>query len=389
MKYIGIPKKVRKRDGMVRSALGVGLLLALVLVCVLGAESVFVSPSSSGTDVSVPPANAGLDGLTPLDPDSTMSSLDGRSDDIEATIPTDVVVTVTPTSVPSVSPTASPTPAYTETEESVHYYVTAELSIRTGPGTECEKVGLYVFGDEVDSVATTSNGWRKLSDGKYVFAEYLSLTPPEKPLTGTYYAQNNVNVRTGPGTDYEVTKKLSAGDAASVVAVTSNGWYRTSVGSYVFADNFAKTAPPTPTPKPTPTPTPKPQNLQCGLTEDEFEFFAAIVYLECPNDYEGQTWVAEVIWNRSRDTGGFGGSITHVLTAPYQFSTEKDGKPIKGATSTSSSRKAVVEAYNNEIFPRYVLFFRADYYFASPQIAYGEAGGNYFSYRQSDYDKYN
>ena len=45
MKFIGIPKTVKKKNDMVRSALGVGLLFALVLICVLGAESTFTPKS--------------------------------------------------------------------------------------------------------------------------------------------------------------------------------------------------------------------------------------------------------------------------------------------------------------------------------------------------------
>ena len=40
-------------------------------------------------------------------------------------------------------------------------------------------------------------------------------------------------MRSGPGTDYDVTKTLSTGDAIEVVAKTSNGWFRTVKDTYV------------------------------------------------------------------------------------------------------------------------------------------------------------
>lgn len=87
----------------------------------------------------------------------------------------------------------------------------------------------------------------------------------EEPWEGIYYTIGEVNVRKGPGTEYDITKVLEPGDAIEVVGRTSNGWYHTVRDTYVAVEMVSSEPPadPTPTPKPSkkysdPTPTPKP-----------------------------------------------------------------------------------------------------------------------------------
>ena len=79
----------------------------------------------------------------------------------------------------------------------------------------------------------------------------------KKELYLAVYATTTINVRSGPGTDYDVVKTVYAGDQIDVIAVTSNGWYKTYNGNYVKKDLTTETKP-TSTPKPKATPTPKP-----------------------------------------------------------------------------------------------------------------------------------
>lgn len=268
MKFIGIPKTVKKKNEALRSTIGALLLFSLIVVCVVGAESVFTgsrittsTPDDTAAAVMTTGANTEL---ALLNVDATVPDLNARSDD-SVTITTGTAAL--PTAVPSAAvssdtleATVPPetTALVTETVESGHYYVTAVLTIRTGPGTEFEKVGAYASGEELDAIAATSNGWKKIADAKYVIDDFLSATPPETELIGTYYAIGEINVRSGPGTGYDVIKTLAAGDPISVVAQTSTGWYRTAKGTYISSSLCASTPPATPTPKPTPTPTPAP-----------------------------------------------------------------------------------------------------------------------------------
>ena len=288
MKFIGIPKTVKKKNETIRSVLGAVLLVSLILVCILGAESLFTASRQRTvlTDESMPvtaadSANSLAAGAATIAPDSASESLISRSDD--ALIAAEVTAATlspspyatpaadTPTQTPTIAatgtPAATPTTAVTFTSESVHYYVTADLTVRTGPGTNYDKVKSLTAGDEVDSIAISSNGWVKLAESQYVIDDYLSKTPPEEEYSGDFYAKGEINVRSGPGTEYPVTKTLPEGSGITVVARTSNGWYRTAVGSYVNADVCTSTPPATPTPKPTPKPTPTPTPAPGSLTE--------------------------------------------------------------------------------------------------------------------------
>ncbi|MCI2043866.1 MAG: SH3 domain-containing protein [Mageeibacillus sp.] len=80
-----------------------------------------------------------------------------------------------------------------------------------------------------------------------------TISEEEKYLT--VYASSSLNVRSGPGTEYDVVKSLNPGDEIDVIAVTSNGWYKTYNGNYVSAEHTTDVAP---TDTPAPTPTPKP-----------------------------------------------------------------------------------------------------------------------------------
>lgn len=58
----------------------------------------------------------------------------------------------------------------------------------------------------------------------------------ETEMSGTYYSLGGVNVRTGPGTEYQVKDQLVRNDSVTVVALTSNGWYKLDNGGYVRSD---------------------------------------------------------------------------------------------------------------------------------------------------------
>ena len=62
----------------------------------------------------------------------------------------------------------------------------------------------------------------------------------ESDLQLAVYATTVLNVRSGPGTDYSLVKQVNPGDQIDVVAVTSNGWYKTYNGNYVKADPYAE-----------------------------------------------------------------------------------------------------------------------------------------------------
>lgn len=394
MKFIGLPKQSRSKGEGLRTALGSGLLIAVVLVCIMGAESALSgnkAASQTGSSQTAPTT----DMLASIDGDQTVPSLVDRAEETVATTtagtePTGAETTATETTGAEPTDTQVPestVPPITETEESATYYVTAKINLRSGPGTEYESIGTFARGDTVTVIASTSNGWKKLGEGKYVISDFLSTAVPETAKTGTYYATGNINVRSGPGTDFEIVKTLSAGSEIEITAVTSNGWYRTVKDTYILAKLCTSTAPATPTPKPTPTPTAKPtpkptpvpteiseMAAAVGLSVDDFELMAKVVEAESHN-YTCQVWVAQVIWNRV-NYGTWGSGVYGVLTRPGQFSTVDDN-----TTGTASSRKAILEAYPCTTIPTNVIYFRSRYYaYSDPARQYGECAGNYFCY---------
>lgn len=70
--------------------------------------------------------------------------------------------------------------------------------------------------------------------------------PVESELYMTVYADGELNLRTGPGTEYDLVRVLAPGDAIDVVAVTDNGWYRTYNGNYVASSHTTTTPPAAP-----------------------------------------------------------------------------------------------------------------------------------------------
>lgn len=58
----------------------------------------------------------------------------------------------------------------------------------------------------------------------------------EKEMSGTFYSNGDVNVRSGPSTDDAIVRKLVRDEAIKVVAKTGNGWYKLSDGGYVRSD---------------------------------------------------------------------------------------------------------------------------------------------------------
>lgn len=58
----------------------------------------------------------------------------------------------------------------------------------------------------------------------------------EKKCDKTVYTTDAVNLRKGPGTEYDRVRLMDSGTELKIVATTSNGWYKTSDGYYVRAD---------------------------------------------------------------------------------------------------------------------------------------------------------
>lgn len=124
-------------------------------------------------------------------------------------------------------------------------YTTTDVNVRTGPGTEYDKVGRILKGQSVNRIGIGDDGWSKvIYEGTTCFmsSSYLTTnsptetttsTPTEAPqktddgyssVNETVYATTDVNVRSGPGTEYEKVGRITQGDSVNRVGVGNNGW---------------------------------------------------------------------------------------------------------------------------------------------------------------------
>ena len=177
--------------------------------------------------------------------DTAIDSTTVQAKPIE-TFPQTVETTVTVVYMPDQSDETTESSDETEATTTTASSATSESSTETSEST-----------DET-TVETTSETTEETTEATTTTTAETTEAITEKELYLVVYATTTVNVRTGPGTEYDVVKSVYAGDQIDVCAITSNGWYKTYNGNYVKASLTTETKPsntPTPTPKPTPKPT--------------------------------------------------------------------------------------------------------------------------------------
>lgn len=301
MKFIGIPRKTKDKSISLSFITGILLSAALIAVCAVGVQSMMNGATNNSQSDAQAPA---LIDDTYFSADAAVPALDNRSGEdlfdglltesssaldttAQAKDPTESDMHTTPAlsgadassatiaATSSAASDAAPTPVTTtaepvttkaaaavvsESQASGVFYPKGDINVRQGPSSSHAVAYTLTSTDAVTVIAKTDNGWYKIGENQYISSEILSNSPSEWKLTGTYYLSGNSNIRTGPGTQYSVAKELPAGSAIDVVAETSNGWYRTAVGTYVKKELCSSTKKPDvqPTPKPTPAPTPAP-----------------------------------------------------------------------------------------------------------------------------------
>ena len=123
----------------------------------------------------------------------------------------------------------------------------SELNIRKEPNANSTRVGSYAYGTRL-TFTETSNGWGKTNKG-WVSLQYVYVDGDNgsNGCTGTVTG-NGLNVRTGPGTNYDKVKTLSKGDKVTVkerIKVGSTYWGYVTGGwicmDYVDVDGESNT----------------------------------------------------------------------------------------------------------------------------------------------------
>ena len=134
--------------------------------------------------------------------------------------------------------------------------VTGSLNVRKGPGTSYAVAGKLRNGDKV-TVTGSADGWYAISyEGGtgYVSSAYIvksddgaaTSTPDAGERTEGYVIASALNVRSGPGTNYNILGKLYSGELVEILGSTG-GWYKISYNGgtgYVSAEYVQEGAPP-------------------------------------------------------------------------------------------------------------------------------------------------
>lgn len=148
-----------------------------------------------------------------------------------------------------------------------------DVNVRSGPGTEHSTVGNMLDKGLSISFYESRDGWHRIGDDRWVSSQFVDThsrgggaTPSPVRETGIITG-SDLNVRTGPGTNYPTTGNMLQRGYSVPIYEVRNGWLRVGDGRWVFGNyvNYsgnrpATTAPSTPVQPPvTNTPRPAPQ----------------------------------------------------------------------------------------------------------------------------------
>ena len=119
------------------------------------------------------------------------------------------------------------------------------LRVRSEGSTAGSVLAKLTSGVEVEVLSVTEDGWYQITcDGVtgYVSGDYLVVNEEDAanlPVEGSpiylKVTASALNVRSGPGTDYDRVRKLTAGAVVMAVEEASDGWYQIEDG-YVSAE---------------------------------------------------------------------------------------------------------------------------------------------------------
>lgn len=133
---------------------------------------------------------------------------------------------------------AATTPPDVEGVKSVNetVYVIAEVNVRDAASFQSKVLGKLKGGDQVTRTGIGDDKWDRIDyNGKvgYVAKNYITNESPEtangatfEEVNQTVKATSNVNVRRGPGVDYQIIGRLKNGEEVKRTAIGSKGWSR-------------------------------------------------------------------------------------------------------------------------------------------------------------------
>lgn len=150
------------------------------------------------------------------------------------------------------------------------------LNVRWGPGTNNGVYRRAGRGSALQTSGARRNGWVQLVDATWVAGNLVSRSPvPGVSVTPPSGNPNNLatvvapqnfalNIRSGPGFNYQIVGQLLNGSRIAVTGWFSNGWAQLTNGTWVDSGHIQYSGPihggnqPNPNPNPNPNPGPNP-----------------------------------------------------------------------------------------------------------------------------------
>ncbi|QQK74198.1 SH3 domain-containing protein [Salicibibacter cibarius] len=139
-------------------------------------------------------------------------------------------------------------------EEEGYVDASTSVNVREGPGSSYDQVETLSQGESIDLLGEVE-GWYKIQlddvDSTYISGDYVTFTEPleaaeltETARThGVVQGSGSLDVREGPGNDYEVVGQLDDDTRVELEGQTSDGWYKINADdinedAYVSEEGF-------------------------------------------------------------------------------------------------------------------------------------------------------
>ncbi len=157
-----------------------------------------------------------------------------------------IVVTPTPVPTPTPMPSSSPLPYNIQPANETVYLTGSGVNIRKGPGTDYDVIGTASTGQYYTRTGRADNGWSRISyngGDAYISDTFLSTAQPTATPAasynvtatgGTVTVTAEVNLRKGPGTNYDSIGTVPTGTQLTRTGYTDS-WTRVQYnGQEVF-----------------------------------------------------------------------------------------------------------------------------------------------------------